>query len=147
MRYLIVLLALGTALLAGCSTFERRSEEKSDVFNMLDDATRQRLKERQLAVGDTFDMVYIALGAPDEKRDKVTQQGSATTWIYNAYWQEYQGEVLLGYRRYTVYDKEAKVYRVYVEPVRESVYRSRAEERLRVQFEDGRVTVIEEAQR
>lgn len=139
--------ALASLVLAGCSTFDSRSQEKAAVFNTLDDDTRDRLKERQIAVGDTFDMVYIALGAPDEKREKVTREGTATTWVYNAYWQEYRGETLVGYRRYSVYDREKKVYRVFYEPVRESVYTPRVEERLRVEFKDGRVTVVEEAKR
>ena len=92
-------------------------------------------------------MVYIALGAPDEKREKVTKDGASTTWVYNAYWQEYRGEVVTGYRRYTVYDKERKVYRVYYEPVRQSVYTPHVEERMRVQFENGAVESIEEAKR
>ncbi|HEY0946363.1 MAG TPA: hypothetical protein VGD81_13890 [Opitutaceae bacterium] len=136
----------GLALVAaGCSTFESRSKEKSYVFNTLDPATRARLKERNIVVGDTMDMVYIALGAPDEKREKVERAGTETVWIYNAYWQEYQGEALLGYRRVVFFDRRSKTYRVYYEPVRESVYSQHEEERIRVNFKDGKVTVVEQA--
>lgn len=139
-----MLAALALAL-AGCSTFERRSKEKSYVFNALDPATQARLKERNIAVGDTMDMVYIALGVPDEKREKLERTGSETVWIYNAYWQEYQGEALLGYRRVVFFDRRSKTYRVFYEPVRESVYSQHEEERIRVVFKDGKVTVIEQA--
>ena len=85
-------------LLSGCSTFERRAEEKAGVFASLDETTRERLRERNLHVGDTLDMVYIAMGAPDERRVRHSADGSETTWIYNAYWQEYQGQALVGAR-------------------------------------------------
>jgi hypothetical protein len=139
-----VLLAL--VLLAGCNTFERRAEEKADVFVALDDATRERLRERNLLVGDTEDMVYIALGAPDERRVRHSADGSETTWVYNAYWQEYQGQALVGYRRYVVRDERTGRFQIFYEPVRESVFVPREEERIRVSFRNGRVTAIEQAQ-
>jgi hypothetical protein len=138
------LLLVVAAVLAGCSTFERRAEEKSATFNQLDDATRQRLKERDITIGDTQDMVYIALGVPDEKRDRISMDGSETTWIYNAYWQEYQGQALVGYRRHVVFDPGSRRYRVYYTPVEQSVYAEREEERIRVTFNSGKVTSVEQ---
>ncbi len=144
-RFLFSLLVL--LLLAGCNTFERRAKEKSAVFSALDPATQARLEARQIEVGDTQDMVYIALGAPDEKRDLVKPEGRTTTWVYSAYWQEYQGTRLVGYRRNVVYDAASKSYRVYHEPDYQPVYAPRMEDRVRITFQDGRVTVVEQAQR
>lgn len=143
-----ILLALGLAALAlaGCSTFERRAEEKAGVFASLDETTRERLRERNLQPGDTLDMVYIALGAPDERRVRHSADGSETTWVYNAYWQEYQGQALVGYRRYVVRDSRTNRYQIFYEPVRESVYTPREEERIRVTFRGDRVSAIEQAQ-
>lgn len=134
----------GALVLAGCSTFEKRSEEKAAVFSTLDLATRERLKLRVINVGDTEDMVYIALGVPDEKRETLTKDGRATTWIYNAYWQEYRGQVFVGYRRQIIYNPGSKSYQVYYEPIEQSVYENRVEERIRITFENGRVTVVEQ---
>ena len=131
-------------LLAGCSTFERRAGERSATFNQLDETTRQRLKDRDITVGDTQDMVYIALGVPDEKRDRISVDGSETTWIYNAYWQEYHGQALVGYRRQVIFDPGSRRYRVYYTPVEQSVYAEREEERIRVTFTDGQVTTVEQ---
>lgn len=142
LRYLAVV-GLGV-LLVGCNTFDSRAKEKSATFSGLDETTRDRLKERNLRVGDTFDMVYIALGAPDEKREILRREGTETTWIYNAYWQEYRGTALVGYRRYTVYNQATKTFRVVYEPVREAIYTPRVEERLRISFADGLVSAIEE---
>jgi len=133
-------------LLSGCSTFERRAEEKAGVFASLDETTRERLRERNLHVGDTLDMVYIAMGAPDERRVRHSADGSETTWIYNAYWQEYQGQALVGYRRYVVRDAKTGRFQVFYEPVRDSVYVPREEERIRVTFRDDKVVAIEQAQ-
>mgnify|MGYP002787183634 CR=1 FL=1 len=147
MRLLLsILLAATVALLAGCNTFERRAGEKSDVFAALDEATRARLRARNLQVGDTLDMVYIAMGAPDERRVRHSADGSLTTWVYNAYWQEYQGQALVGYRRYVVRDPKSGRFQVFYEPVRESVFVPREEERIRVEFRGDRVVAIEQAQ-
>jgi hypothetical protein len=63
-------------------------------------------------VGDTQDMVYVALGVPDEKRDRISEEGSETTWIYPTSWQEDQGRALVGYRRHVVFDPGSRRYRV-----------------------------------
>lgn len=140
---LVSLVLLG---LSACSTFQRRAEEKSTVFRALDAATQARLEARQIEVGDTQDMVYIALGAPDEKREQLDAGGKTTTWIYSAYWQEYQGTRMVGYRRQVIYDPASKSYRVYHEPDFQTIYAPRMEDRVRITFQDGRVTVIEQAQ-
>lgn len=132
--------------LVACSTFERRAKEKDSVFRALDSATQTRLEARQIEVGDTQDMVYIALGVPDEKREQVTETGRTSTWIYSAYWQEYQGTRLVGFRRVVIYDPGSKSYRVYHEPDYQPVYAPRMEDRVRITFQNGRVTVVEQAQ-
>lgn len=138
----LLVCALGT--LAGCNTFERRSREKATVYNTLDPNTQQRLKRGEIAVGDTTDLVYIALGNPDERRGSTTAEGEVMTWVYNVYWQEYAGTAQLGYRRIVVYDPGLKRYVIYYEPVRTDVYRNRVEERIRIEFRDGRVRSIEQ---
>lgn len=131
----------------GCNTFERRAQEKASIFRSLDPGTQARLEARQIEVGDTQDMVYIALGVPDEKREQLTPTGKTATWIYSAYWQEYQGTRLVGFRRDVVYDAASKSYRVIHSPDYQPVYAPRMEDRVRITFQDGRVTVVEQAQR
>jgi hypothetical protein len=145
-RPLVVGCAVLVLLLAsGCNTFKRRAEEKASVFSALDPATQARLEARQIEVGDTQDMVYIALGVPDEKREQNTPASRTATWIYSAYWQEYQGTRLVGFRRDVVYDPGSKSYRVYHTPDYQPIYAPRMEERVRITFQDGRVTVVEQA--
>ena len=144
-RCLVVLfLAIGCLLSAGCNTFERRAEKKAAVFQTLDTATQARLQAGQLLVGDTEDMVFIALGKPDEKRERTTPEARTTTWVYNRYWQEYRGEAIVGSRRVEVRNKAGGVS-YYYEPIRQPVYETREQERLRVTFAGGKVSVIEQA--
>lgn len=140
---LLALAALFT--LAGCSTFESRAKEKASAFAALDPATQARLEAKEIRIGDTPDMVYIALGKPSEKQEKITATGRTGTWIYTAYWEEYQGTRLVGYRRDVIYNPSTKSYQVYHTPDYQPVYVPRAEDRLRITFEGGLVTVVEQA--
>jgi hypothetical protein len=136
---------VSAALLAtGCSTFESRAKERSGTYTTLDSATQSRLKERLIQLGDSEDMVYIAFGTPDTKRELLDASGRATIWIYKAYWQEYQGTRSTGYNRFVTYDAASKSYRVIAVPDYQPVYQSRSEERVRITFKNGRVTIVEQ---
>ncbi|MBC8011106.1 MAG: hypothetical protein H7067_13540 [Burkholderiales bacterium] len=132
--------------LAGCSSFESRSKEKAAAFAALDPATQARLEVKEIRVGDTLDMVYIALGKPSEKRETVTAGGTTGTWIYVARWDEYKGTQLVGYRREMIYNPATKSYIVSYVPDYQPVYVPRVEDRIRVNFVGGLVTVVEQAQ-
>jgi hypothetical protein len=141
-----VVVLTGAGLLAGCDTFSRRAERKADVFYSLDEATQARLKEKNIQVGDSPDMVYIALGVPDSKRQRLTSDGRELIWSYRTYYQDYLGSELVGYRRYFVPVAPDR-YVVHFEPVRREVYNERLEENIRVTFVNGRVSMIEQVER
>jgi hypothetical protein len=134
------------ALLAGCSTVDRRIEEKSGVFNALDADTQDQLRQGMVEVGYTPDMVYIALGRPDEKRAIVTTTAREEVWVYSTYFSEYVGSTVR-YRRYIAMHPRTGQRVVYFEPVRDHLYVDRAEDRIRITFRDGKVSMIEEVQR
>lgn len=134
------------AALAGCSTVESRIEEKAAVFNALPVEQQSRIKQGLVDVGFTQDMVYMAMGSPDRVNEKSSAEGHETIWIYNNYYQRYEGSTFAGYHRRVYYDRAARAYRVYYEPVRADVYSDRVEEVARVIFKDGRVSVIEQSQ-
>src|ERR1044071_9517453 len=131
---------------AGCNTFEHRAEQKSETFNSLDPATQQRLKQGNIDVGDTPDMVYIALGVPDSRRQRVTSDGRELVWIYSTYYQDYEGTALVGYRRYFV-PVGPRRYAVHFEPVRSDIYSEHSEENMRITFVNGHVSAVEQTQR
>lgn len=131
-------------MLTGCSTVKSRVEEKSAFFNTLDPQTQERLKRSAIAVGDTPDMVYIAIGRPDRIKETANATAHSLTWIYNSYRTDYEGTRFAGYRKHSYYDTRTKVWRAYYEPVHVDLYSERVEEYLRVSFRDGLVTAIEQ---
>ncbi len=138
---LITALLLGTT---GCSTFEKRAQEKADTYASLDTATQDKLKRGEIEVGNTPDMVYIALGAPDRKLSTRSADQDDETWIYNSFSRSYQGPAFLGYERSLIYNPRTKRHYVIYEPVVADVYHDQEEERIRIIFRDGKVFAIEQ---
>jgi outer membrane protein assembly factor BamE (lipoprotein component of BamABCDE complex) len=145
LSFISLLLAL--AVLPGCNTFERRAQKKADVFATLSPETKARLQSKTIHVGDTSDMVYIALGSPDEKRVSASPTGETTIWTYNRYWQEYRGEAYGGFHRHVVRNPKTGATSVYFEPISRPVYAHREEPVMRVLFTGGKVTTIEAVRR
>src|ERR1041384_6696146 len=144
----VTLVAASLSFLAGCSTFQSRAREKSETFESLSPDQQQRLKKGTINVGDTQDMVYIALGNPEEKRDVTTADGVSQTWIYRTYWQQYEGTAWLGYRRIVVPAANGRGYVIYHEPVTQDVYRTHVDEVTRVMFDrNGVVSRVEQSNR
>jgi hypothetical protein len=141
-----ILLAGAFGLFTGCNTFNRRVEQKSDVFYSLDEPTQRRLKEGNIQVGDSPDMVYIALGVPDAKRQRLNSDGRELIWVYKTYYQDYQGSELVGFRRYFV-PVGPNRYVIHFEPVRREIYNERSEENMRITFVNGHVSIVEQAER
>jgi hypothetical protein len=141
----LIFALLALACLTGCNTFDRRAQQKADVFATLSPETRERLKNKSILVGDTPDMVFIALGKPDETQSATTAAGETITWIYNRYWQEYQGEAYAGVRPRTVTNPKTGAVSIFYEPVRQPVYANRQQPYLRIAFATGKVTSIERA--
>ncbi len=143
------LLGLGlfiAGLLAACSSFESRAREKAALFATLDPAAQARLQAGEIRLGDTPDHVYLALGRPSEKRERLTAAGRETVWIYSATWQEYQGTRLVGYRREVVRNKNTQADQVIYIPDYQPIYAARAEDRMRLTFTNERVSALEQLQ-
>lgn len=148
MKLSISLLLVATGLvLAGCNTFNARARQMSAVYDNLSASDQQRLQRGAINVGDTPEMVYIALGNPDERRDITNADGTQTTWIYRTYWQQYEGQAWLGYRRVIVPARGGRGYVVFHEPVTQDVYRTNVDDRIRVTFANGVVQSIEQQHR
>ncbi len=139
------MLAATLGFLAGCQSVDDRIKEKPDVFAKLDAPTQDKIKQGIVDLGYTEDMVYLALGKPDEKRQAVRAEGTSITWIYNTYYDRYDGTHMVGYYRRIYYDPYLRSYRVFYNPAYVETYRPEKEERIRVTFRDGKVTVIEQS--
>lgn len=140
------LLLLAALLFAatGCTTVNSRIKERYTVYSALDPATQDRLRLGRVDLGDTPDMVYIALGRPTRTTDRITADGRDTTWIYNSFYEEYAGTTQTGYRRTVIEDKANHRTFVRVEPVYTDYYRQRSEEYIRLSFKQGKVDAIEQ---
>jgi hypothetical protein len=137
-------IGLTLLLLAGCSTINSRIEANSAVFGALPLETQEKIRKGIVEVGYTPEMVYIAMGDPTEKRSSRSASRDRETWIYSVYYQDWVGRAFVGHRRVVVYDQKTKRSYVYHQPVYEDLYRDRKEDRIRVEFEDGEVSAIEE---
>lgn len=142
---LLSLLLIGAlSLFAGCQSVDDRIKEKPDVYAHLDPATQEKIKQGIIDLGYTQDMVYLALGKPDEKRESLNEGGHEATWSYNTYYERYEGTSHVGYYRQVYYDPYLRTYRVYYRPAYADTYSQQKEERIRVVFKQGKVTAIEQ---
>jgi hypothetical protein len=99
-----LLLATSLGFLAGCQSVDDRIKEKPEVFAQLDTATQDKVKQGIIDLGFSEDAVYLALGKPDQRRESLTAAGKSTTWIYNTYYERYDGTRFAGYHRNVYYD-------------------------------------------
>ncbi len=143
-RILTTLLLASLVVLTGCQTVDSRIKEKPDVFAQLDPATKDKIKQGIIELGYTEDMVYLALGAPDLKRESISAAGKTETWIYNTYYDRYDGSAYVGYHRSVYFDPYLRAYRMYYRPAFADTYVQNKEERIRVVFKGGKATVIEQ---
>jgi hypothetical protein len=147
-RFLILAATLGGLVVtSGCNTFNSRAKQMSGVYDNLPASEQKRLERGSINVGDTPEMVYIALGTPDEKRDVTNADGTQNLWIYKSYWQQYEGTAWLGYRRVIVPSLTGRVYVIFHEPVTQDVYRTHVDETIRVTFGNGVVKQVEQQKR
>ncbi len=146
-RRLTALGLLLPLLFAACSTVKSRIDEKPAAFAAADPATQENVRKGAVEVGYSADLVYIALGKPDDQINTITKQGEDETWIYHSYHEDYAGTVRTGYRRYIVIDPRTGRPVVFIEPVYTDVYREHTDERIRIIFKSGKVSAIEELKR
>jgi hypothetical protein len=147
-KFLPLPLLLGAiALLGACSTVNTRINEKAEVFNRLDPATQSKITHGDVDIGFTPDMVYMALGRPDARRESVSNEGQTETWIYRSFYEDdapgFTG--WRGFHRWYAYDPYGRFYRVYWEPVYYDAFPQVAQDDIRVTFRNGRVIMIDQA--
>lgn len=139
------MLAASLGFLAGCQSIDDRIKEKPQVFAGLDAVTQNKIKQGIIDLGFSEDAVYLALGAPDQKRESVSAAGKSVIWIYSTYYDRYEGTAFVGYHRSVYFDPYLRAYRIYARPVYADAYREERDERIRVVFKDGKATVIEQS--
>ncbi|MBK8856605.1 MAG: hypothetical protein IPN11_02645 [Opitutaceae bacterium] len=93
LHVLLSRLALAVALagLTVCATAadsapRRRIAELSSAFAQLPPAAQKQVRERNVARGQTFEMIYIILGTPDYV--ETSADGGETQWLYKKFYQQ-----------------------------------------------------------
>ena len=144
-RPIFLLLLVALLSVTGCQSVDDRIQQMPDVFAKLDPATQSKIKQGIIDLGYTEDMVYLALGKPDEKHEKLDSSQHVTTWVYNTYYEQYDGTHFVGYYRQVYYDPHLRAYRAYYSPAYADAYHSEKEQRIRVVFKGGKTSSIEQA--
>lgn len=143
---LALLSFLALLIFTGCQTVDTRIKEKPNVFAGLDKTTQDMIKQGIIGIGYTEDMVYLALGSPDQIRESVTTTSRTLIWIYNSYTSYYDGIYGMGYYGYG-YGYPYPFYRPYAYyygPPYLGGYHTEKEERIRVTFSEGKVNAIDQ---
>ena len=123
---------------------DSRIKENPAVFAKLDAATQSKIKQGIVDPGFKPDMVYLALGAPDEKRVSLSAASTKVIWIYNRYHERHGGMRHIGYHRGVYFDPRLPTHRVYYKPVLRDMHTLQKDERIRVVLKDGKAAVIEQ---
>ena len=133
MRILALLTLL--SLIYGCKTTTHRANQYGEAFAQLTPEEQQQVENGEIKIGDSREMVYIALGPPQESKVIDTDKGKNTgeQWLYvgtpESEQQTPQGKL---YRFNTVNDFSLK-----------NSFSSSKTNRIRIIFENEKVTNIE----
>lgn len=133
------------ALLAACATTpQSRIKANQALFDGLPPAAQEKIKNGQVDIGFTEDMVLMAMDTPDRKYVRTTAAGGTSVWSYTTVRTktERQRVPVSG----TVPDGGGQ-WRSYNNWMWVNVEQQSEYERFRVEFKDGKVTAFEELAR
>lgn len=157
-----LLLIASVILVAGCQSTGNRIN-KDEIFARVDKATQEKIEQGIVDLGFTEDMVYLALGTPNQKSESVTPAGRTVTWVYSTVSDRPDEIGALGnqglyydpldqrYAETRTYDVHGHDPFAYVDTETSGAYehalflrtRGQYQERIRVTFENGRVSAIQ----
>lgn len=130
----------GILMLSGCASPESRIRSHPEVFASFPADVQEKVKQGQIEVGYSKEMVFMALGFPQRKYTRVTTTGQNEIWSYTdtRYSSSYQPVS----NDYWYRDSDGRLHRMtdwtWVDVGRTTEY-----ERLRVEFESDKVKAIE----
>lgn len=88
-RALTISAALAALFLAGCASIETRISEHPDIYNSLSPRDQALVRQGRIREGMNMDAVWLAWGTPEQKGFGRYLGRSTETWIYRAYYNEY----------------------------------------------------------
>lgn len=88
-RALTISAAFAALFLAGCATIETRISEHPEIYNELSPRDQALVRQGRIREGMTMNAVWVAWGSPEQKGFGRYHGKSTETWIYRAYYNEY----------------------------------------------------------
>jgi len=145
MRLRWTMVACGCAfLLAGCATPESRIRRNPELFNSFPAEVQEKVRQGQVDVGFTREMVAMALGRPDRIYSRKAESAATEVWAYVSRrysWEPYPVE-----GAYLVRDAAGRYRYVptftWVDVSKEYEY-----ETLRIEFDKDKAKAVERMQR
>lgn len=126
--------------LSACSTPSSRIAKNQALFNSFPLNVQERIRVGEIDVGFNAEMVNIALGEPDRKFIRTSDQGQRTIWSYVEY--DIRTERQLVKARVRVRDSNGS-YSTATDNVWVDVQSKTEYDKKRVEFLNGRVTAFE----
>jgi hypothetical protein len=88
-RALAISVALSGLVLSGCATIENRISQHPEIYNQLSPADQALVRQGRIREGMSMNAVWLAWGSPEQKGFGRMHGRSTETWIYRAYYNEY----------------------------------------------------------
>jgi hypothetical protein len=126
----------------GCNTPDRRIRQNPELFLSLEPAEQEMVRQGQVGIGFTPEMVTLAWGRPDFRQTNRTEEAETVTWTWVNRHSVYDGRRFAGYRRDVYFDPRTNQYRSIMRPTYVTIYRTVETEAGRVDFRDGVVARI-----
>jgi len=79
----LAVFAVGS-LFSACSTTDSRISEHQASFQSLSPEDQARIRKGDVEVGFTEDMVMMAMGKPDRRYSRTTDKGTVDIWAYQS---------------------------------------------------------------
>lgn len=79
----ILLPLVAVAVLAGCSTPQSRAQRNPELLASLPPEVQERVQRGEIDIGDSQEVVRVALGKPDRRYTELTEAGRTEVWAYH----------------------------------------------------------------
>ena len=78
-----LLMAIAALVIGGCNAVQGRIDKNPTAFAALSPQNQARVRKHIVDIGDSTDVVYIALGKPDDIFESTTSNIHQTVWAYD----------------------------------------------------------------
>jgi hypothetical protein len=133
-------LSFSMLMLLGCASPEQRIKKNPELFQSFPPEVQEQVRQGQVAIGFTPEMVTMSLGVPNRMYSRVTSGGTSDVWSYTGKKSTSDRQRVSADIRYRDADGRSRSSSewVWVDVPRETEY-----EKTRVEFIDGKVSAIE----